>query len=77
MDHNNQTDVDRWANERLASLSADGEWSPDLARGLARLRDRREIDPGIRRPWGWVMAGIAVMGLPLMALPVTRAIAQR
>ena len=77
MDHNNEVDVERWANDRLVSLRPDSEWQPDLSRGLARLEERRGAQCGIRQRWGWVMAGIAAMGLPLMALPVTRAIAQR
>jgi peroxiredoxin len=77
MDHNNEVDVDCWANGRLASLRPSPEWQPDLSRGLARLQERHGAQRGVRQKWGWVMAGIVAMGLPLMALPVTRAIAQR
>jgi peroxiredoxin len=77
MDNNNEVDVDRWAKERLASLRPDSEWQPDLSRGLARLEQRRGEQRGVRQRRGWVMAGVVAMGVPLMALPVTRAIAQR
>jgi cytochrome c biogenesis protein CcmG/thiol:disulfide interchange protein DsbE len=77
MDNNNEANVDQWTNECLASLGPDSEWKPDLSRGFARLQERRGAQRGLRRRYGWAMAGIVATGLPLMALPVTRAIAQR
>jgi cytochrome c biogenesis protein CcmG/thiol:disulfide interchange protein DsbE len=77
MDNNNEANLDQWANERLASLRPDSEWNPDLSRGFARLQERRGDQRGLRRRYGWAIAGIVATSLPLMALPVTRAIAQR
>jgi peroxiredoxin len=77
MDHNNETDVDLWADEHLAALRPDPEWQPDLSRGLARLQDRRRSQRGLRQRYGWAIAALVVTSVPLMAFPVTRAIAQR
>ncbi len=77
MDNNNDLNQDRWVNDRLASLSPDHEWQPNLQRGLARLQERRNAQRGSDRSWGWVAAGIVAAGLPLMALPATRVIAHR
>jgi len=77
MDNNNQIDVNRWTNDRLAGFRPDYDWQPDLSGGFARLQQRRDAQRGRRRRWAWVAGGTVAAGLPLMALPVTRTIAQR
>jgi cytochrome c biogenesis protein CcmG/thiol:disulfide interchange protein DsbE len=73
MDENN----DQWVEDRLAALRPDGAWQPDTSRAFARFRERREKVTNRKRRWGWLVAGTVVAGLPLMALPSSRAFAQR
>lgn len=82
MDNNNEVNVDRqsndqWANERLGPLLPDYECRPNPSLGFARLQERRDARVGRRRRWAWAVSGVVATGLPLMALPVTRVIAQR
>jgi len=82
MERNNETSLsrptaERWTNERLASLNPGAEWEPNVARGLALLRDRRHPEKRRRaKKYSWLAGGIAV-GVPLMAMPATRALAHR
>jgi cytochrome c biogenesis protein CcmG/thiol:disulfide interchange protein DsbE len=68
---------DEWVEERLAALRPEAEWQADPSRGLARLRERRQLKRNRTRRWGWVAAGAVAASLPLMAFPTTRAFAQR
>jgi peroxiredoxin len=75
MENNND-----WVKDRLGALSPDNEWTPDINRGLARLRDRTTA--GRREAHSWKLslpwsaaAGIACLGL-LAAFPAPRAAAQ-
>jgi len=68
---------DQWVEDRLAALRPDIDWQPDTSRGLARLHERLEKKSHRKRTWGWVAAGVVAAGVPLMALPSTRAFAQR
>jgi peroxiredoxin len=77
MENNDESNVGRWVDDRLAALSPDGEWQPDVQRGLARFRKRRERVKGGRRRWAWIAAGAMATCVSLMATPVTRAFAQR
>jgi peroxiredoxin len=77
MDNDNEVNVDRWVNDRLAAVSPDHECEPNLSRGFARHQERRDAQRGRRRRWALAAAGIVATGLPLMAFPVTRAIVQR
>lgn len=74
MDDDNETQVGRWVDDRLATLSRDTEWHPDIMRGLARLRQQRGAR---RRPqrWAWAAAA-ATASLALIALPAPRVLAQ-
>jgi cytochrome c biogenesis protein CcmG/thiol:disulfide interchange protein DsbE len=74
---NDQQLTDRWVNERLGPLSPDRACQPNVSRGFARLRERREGLFGRKRRWTWAVVGVVLSGFPLAALPVTRVIAQR
>jgi peroxiredoxin len=76
MKNDDEMDAVRWVDDRLAGRIAEGEWEPDVLRGLARLRERRGLESGRRRSLLWVLAGTAAACLPLMAFPVTRTFAQ-
>jgi peroxiredoxin len=77
MDTNDESDVDRMITERFSTLRADGDWRPDVQRGLSVLRERRATANGRRRRWVFGAAGVVAATVPLMAFPVTRALAQR
>jgi cytochrome c biogenesis protein CcmG/thiol:disulfide interchange protein DsbE len=77
MEKNSEMDVNRWVEERLATLSPDGEWQPNATRGLARLREQRGAGSGRGRRWAWAAAAATAACLCLMALPAPRALAQR
>jgi peroxiredoxin len=72
-----QNETDRLIAERFATLRVDGEWQPNLHRGLARLREQHLARSGRRRRWALIGSGALVACLPLMAFPVTRAFAER
>jgi peroxiredoxin len=74
---NNQSEVDRMIAERFSALRPDGDWQPDLERGLALLRQRQAAAKGRTRRWAVITAGAVAACLPIMAFPVTRALAQR
>jgi len=75
---NNEPGASRWVDDELAAaLRPDDEWQPDYHRGLALLREQRGKMNGRRRRWTWVVAGAMATCLSLMAMPVTRAFAER
>src|SRR5262249_23163535 len=73
----NNSDRHDWLDERMAALEPDGEWRPDMTRGLARLRERKGMTARPRRRWATVMAGTLVTRAGLIAYPTSRAFAQR
>ena len=77
MNTNDDSEVDRMIAERFSPLRADSTWHPDVQRGLSLLRDRRATANGRKRGWALVAAGLVAASVPIMAFPVTRAIAQR
>jgi thiol-disulfide isomerase/thioredoxin len=82
MDNNNKASenpqvTEQWIDDRLAALRPDREWQPSLSGGFAKLQERRDAQRGHRRTSAWAAAVVVALGLPLMAFPVTRAIAQR
>jgi peroxiredoxin len=74
MDNNKS---DHWVEERLAALRPAGDWQPDTSRGFARLQKQRLKVSNRKWRWGWIVAGAVAASLPIMALPSTRAFAQR
>ena len=65
----------QWIDKRLSSLTPEGEWRPDVIRGLARLRQRRAGGKGLRLRW--VLATAAAVCLCFIVLPQPRAVAER
>lgn len=76
MDTNDEREVDRVMAERFSTLRADGEWQPNLQRGLALLRERRVAKRGRKRRWGYITAGALAACLPIVAFPISRAFAE-
>ncbi len=77
MDLNDEGEIDRMITERFSTLRADGDWRPNLQRGLALLQQKRAAANGRKRRWTFVAAGTVAACLPIMAFPVTRALAER
>jgi peroxiredoxin len=71
MKRDDEMDLGRWVDERLAGRIPDAAWQPDVLRGLAQLRGRKP-----RRRALWVAVGATAVCLPLMAFPVTRTFAE-
>lgn len=61
----------------FAALRPDPGWHPDGQHGLGLLRQRRAAARRHKRTWVLAAAGTAVACVPLMAFPVTRALAER
>lgn len=76
MKKDEEMDVGRWVDDRLAARIPGESWEPNVPRGLAQLRERRGWNRGRGRSLLWVVVGTAAACLPLMAFPVTRAFAQ-
>jgi peroxiredoxin len=76
MKKDDELDVGRWVDDRLAARIPGDSGEPNLLRGLAQFRERRGLNRGRGRSLLWVVAGTAAACLPLMAFPVTRAFAQ-
>jgi cytochrome c biogenesis protein CcmG/thiol:disulfide interchange protein DsbE len=77
MESKDPREIDQMIADRFPSFHADGDWQPDMQRGLSLLRDRRAATSGRRRRWAWVAAAAVAASVPIMAFPVTRALAQR
>lgn len=76
MERNEETTVSRWTDERLAALRPAAEWDPSMARGLALLRERRRPERRNAIKHSWLIGG-GLICVPLVAMPATRAFAQR
>ena len=75
MDQN--SDQDRWVEDRVDALRPTEDWQPDTVRGLGLFREQRDSLSRRKRRFVWIAAGAVAAGLPLMAFPSTRAFAQR
>jgi peroxiredoxin len=71
--NDDHTDLRGWVDDRLATLTPDADWDPNVPRGLARLR--REGDRPRRRWTLWVVAAATVSVLLLVSTPALRAFA--
>jgi len=77
MDTNDEREVDRVIEERFSAFRPDAGWHPNLQRGLGLLRERRAAKKGRRRRWTLIATGAVAACLPIVAFPVTRALAER
>jgi|SRR5579862_2116976 peroxiredoxin len=74
---NRGTELSRWTEDRLAALRPDGEWDPNVARGLALLWERQRVEHLGAKRYAWLTAAVVAACVPLMAMPATRALAER
>ena len=65
---NNNRDLGRWVDARMAALDALGDWQPNAARALSVLR-RRDRSRRVQRA-GWVGASAAMMAAGIVLLTV-------
>ena len=65
---NNNRDLGRWVDARMAALDALGDWQPNAARALSVLR-RRDRSRRVQRA-GWVGATAAMMAAGIVLLTV-------
>jgi cytochrome c biogenesis protein CcmG/thiol:disulfide interchange protein DsbE len=74
----NETNLNRWVDDRLSTLGPAPEWQPDMTRALGRLR-QREAAMSRQRQWKWAaaaaFAGVSTAGV--LAFPPARAFAGR
>lgn len=77
MESNEQNEVDRMIAERFSAFRPEGDWQPGVQRGLRMLQERRAAARQARHRWAACAAGVAIVCLPIMALPMTRAFAAR
>jgi len=74
---NDAAGLERWVESCLAARAPETGWQPNLAQALARLQDRRNAERNRQRRWRWMAASALAACLPVMAFPVTRALAER
>jgi peroxiredoxin len=76
MDEMNEREVDRMIEGRFSSFRADGDWQPDVQRGLGVLRQRRAAAEASRRRWLVLASAAAAICVAILAFPMTRAFAE-
>jgi len=77
MEKHDETNVTRWTEERMATLTPDAEWEPNVALGLARLRAGTESGRPRHHRWTWIAVGAMAATVFVMATPMARAFAGR
>jgi peroxiredoxin len=77
MDKNDDMLANAWVDERLAKLSPDSEWQPDVARALDRFGELRATATHGPRRWIVAAAAIVTTALGLSVFHTPRAFAQR
>src|SRR4051812_11351883 len=71
--NDDDTELGKWVDDRLAALMPDVGWDPSVPRGLARLRSKSERP---RRQWTlWIVAAAAASVLLFAPAPALRAFA--
>ena len=74
MENDKAINLEGWVDERLASLDS-GEWQPDSAAGLTRLRQRMQARGNSSRKWTLALAGVVAVATGAFMLPGPRALA--
>jgi peroxiredoxin len=77
MERHDETDVGPWSDERIARLTPDAEWEPNVARGLARLRVGSESVRPSRQRRMWAAAAAVATVVLVSATPMARTIVER
>jgi peroxiredoxin len=77
MEKHDETDVSRWADERMARLTPDAEWEPNVARGLTRLRVEGKTVRPSRQRRAWMAVAAMATVVFVSATPIAGTIAER
>jgi len=77
MEKNNDTNLNRWVDDRLGTLRPETQWQPDPTQRFAQLRAQLHRGKAGRKRSLYVAAGIAGCVLLLLAFPATRTLADR
>jgi cytochrome c biogenesis protein CcmG/thiol:disulfide interchange protein DsbE len=75
MDKNYEMDLNRWVDEKLATLGATDKWQPDTERALARFKELHARKGGRLMLWRWAAAPLLALCLCLAVLPRPRSFA--
>src|SRR5258708_34634231 len=73
MEKNDETNTNRWMDDRLAKLGSGGEWQPKVTRAFARFKEQRDRRGFGARKWTRAAAIVTASILSFMALPGPRA----
>lgn len=79
MEHLNNTELNRWVEERMALLAPPADCEPDLDAARVRWADRFSAQPSARRqPWlVWATVVALACTTVLLTYPTTRVLAQQ
>jgi len=66
-----------WVDNRLALLSPDGAWEPNVLAGLARLKEMQRKKGQVSKRWPWLAVAVGVACLFVAVLPSPRVLAHR
>jgi peroxiredoxin len=72
MDTNTEMNLVQWVDDRVASLSPESTWEPDVTRALARFNERCRAPHSFGRRWAWALAATVAACVFLLALPASR-----
>lgn len=75
MDKSYEMDLNRWVDDKLATLSSTDKWQPDTERALARLKELHGHKGGRVMLWPWAAAPLLALCLCLAVLPRSRSFA--
>lgn len=77
MEQNNEINVSRWVDDRLATLTPPEGWSPDIRKGLALLDKRRSTGAVKKRTLIWIAAAAVALCICALTFPTIQVFAQR
>ena len=69
---NHKVDVSRWADDRMAHLSSEIAWRPNVALALARFEEQRRSKEVRVRRRSWIAAAALAACIGLLAFPASR-----
>lgn len=77
MENSNDRQIADWVDERMMHLDSLAEWKPNSAQAFAHLHERVQKGEQTRRGWRWAAATVTIGIVAAMAVPGTRALAER
>src|SRR5258708_2629926 len=79
MEKNNESDVSRWAHDRLrrVKLDADNGWQPNTQRAFAQLLRQQGKERSRRQRRTWLISGATAVICLVLVVPATRSFAAR